>query len=209
MANFAKYVMDAFEELTPDISDIYENTKLDYLGDWKTKQKALVTGSGALAGAIPGLHLLAIAGDVLFLMNRMSVCSFGIGAIVGYDDKRKNILEDEDFAVVLGRWCGMEDLGNAALAKTAADLSTKVGGKAVAKMLAKSACKYSGILIGKKLGGKLGAKLGAKFGAKLGGKVASGFIPFIGAGVSGGINLYFISEICREAESYYKFKSSL
>lgn len=179
------------------------------MSDWETEQLALVTGSGALAGAVPGIHLLVILADIAFLMNRMSVCSFGIGAIVGYDKSKENILEDEDFAVILGRWCGMEELQNAALAKTAADLSTKVVGKGVAKVLAKYACKYAGILIGKKLGGKFGAKLGAKFGAKLGGKVMSGFIPFLGGGVSAGINIYFISEICREAESYYKFKSSL
>lgn len=172
MADFAQYVMDAFDALTPDIDDIFENAKLYTLSDWKLQQQALVTGSGAIAGAIPGLHLLTIAADVAFLMNRMSVCSFGIGAIIGYDNSKGNILEEEDFAIVLGRWCEMDDLNNAALAKTAADLSTKVGIKGVSKLLAKTACKYAGILVGKKLGGKLGVKLGAKFGAKLGGKIA-------------------------------------
>lgn len=209
MADFAQYVTNAFSALTPDINGIY-NDAIDYtLSNWKAKQASLVTASGAASVAIPGLHLVGIPADVAFLMNRMSVCSFGIGALISQDQAKGNILEQEDFPIILGRWCDDPSLTNAAISKTAAELAAKSGSKIAAKELAKVACKHLGIVVGQKLSGKLGAKLGGKFGAKLGTKVAAGFIPFLGAAIGGGINLYFITEIQTQAESWYRFKATL
>ncbi|MGB8194645.1 MAG: hypothetical protein WCF67_22120, partial [Chitinophagaceae bacterium] len=202
-------VNDAFSALTPDIDNIYRDATGYNLSSWKTNQAALVTASGAAATAIPFLHLVGIPADVAFLMNRMSVCSFGIGAIICDDNKFGNILEKEDFAIILGRWCNDESLSNAAMSKMAAEVSSKTGNKVLAKQLAKVASKQLGLMVGKKLGGKAGVKLGAKFGAKLGTKAAAGFIPFFGAAVGGTINLYFITQIQTEAESYYRFKITL
>jgi hypothetical protein len=55
----------------------------------------------------------------------------------------------------------------------------------------------------------VGVKRGAKFGTKLGGKLAGGWIPFAGAAISGGINLWFISEAASAAEKWYKVKVNL
>jgi hypothetical protein len=153
--------------------------------------------------------MVGMAADVLFLMNRMSVCSYGIGAIIGSSQNLGDILEEEDFAIVLARWGGEEDLTNAALGKTCSELVAKVGGKAATKVLAKQAAKSAGILLGKKLAGKVGIKVGAKFGAKLGTKAVSGWIPILGATVSGGINLWFITGIADAAESWYRLKAEL
>lgn len=209
MPDFSRYVNDAFSSLTPNINEIYYDAIGYTLGNWKAKQSALVTASGAGSVAIPGLHLIGIPADVAFLMNRMSVCSFGIGALVFTEKKLGNILEQEDFPIILGRWCDDPYLTNAAISKTAAELAVKTGSKVAAKELAKVACKHLGIVVGQKLSGKIGAKLGAKFGAKLGTKVAAGFIPFLGAAVGGSINLYFITQIQTQAESWYRFKASL
>lgn len=209
MANFAQYVNDAFSALTPDINNIYYDAITYSFSDWKAKQSTLVTASGAASVAIPGLHLVGIPADVAFLMNRMSVCSFGIGALILKDKGLGNILEEEDFPIILARWCNDPALTNAAISKTTAEIAAKTGSKVAAKQLAKIACKHFGIVVGQKLSGKLGAKLGAKFGAKLGTKVAAGFIPFFGAVVGGSINLYFITEIQTEAENWYRFKATL
>lgn len=208
MADFTQYVNDAFNNLTPDIDYIYNDAITYTLKTWKTTQAALVTASGVASVSIPGLHLVGIPADVIFLMNRMSVCSFGIGAIIGKENNLGNFLEQEDFPVILGRWCNDPTLSNAALSKTTAELATKTGSKILTKELAKIAGKHSGIVIGQKLGGKMGAKLGGKFGAKLGIKAVGGFIPLFGAAVGGGINLYFIKEIQKEAESWYRFKAT-
>lgn len=214
MADFAQYVSDGFAALTPDLTGIY-NDAIEYnVTQWQTLQSSLVTATGAAAIAIPGLHLLTIAADVAVLMNRMSVCSYGIGAIIGNGEGHGFILEEEDFPVILGRWCKVEGLDNAALSKAAAEVGIKVGGKiggkvggkVITKEIAKFAVKQASILIGKKLAGPIGAKLGSKFGAKLGGKVAAGFIPFLGPAIGGSINLYFITEISREAKEWYNFK---
>lgn len=206
---FSEWVVAAFDSLTPNINAIYADHKDTSLTDWLALQKTMVTATGAAAVAIPGLHLFGVAADVVFLMNRMSVCSYGVGAIVGERAGKGNILEDEDFAVVLAKWSGVDGLDNAALAKTSADLVTKVGSKAASKALAKAMCKNAGILIGKKLSGKVGVKVGAKFGTKLGGKLVGGWIPFVGAVIGGGINLWFISEIANAAQDWYTYKASV
>ena len=130
-------------------------------------------------------------------------CKIAIAVGLAY-----NILEAEDFAVILARWSGDDSITDAAIGKAAADLAGKVGGKSVAKMLAKTMAEKAGLLVGKKMAGKLGAKLGANFGAKLGSKAAAGFIPFLGAAVGGGINLWFISSVAASAEEWYRIKAS-
>jgi len=206
--SFGDWVLQGFDGLTPDLPGIYGNAKLRTLSGWRTMQQSLVTGSGAAAAAIPGLHLVGMAADVAFLMNRMSVCSYGTGAIVGHTQGLGNFLELEDFAVVLARWGGDESVGDAAIGKTAADLVGKVGGKAATKILAKTAGEKAGLLVGKKLAGKVGTKVGAKIGGKLGTKAVAGWVPFLGAAVGGGINLWFITEIANEAQSWYLLKAA-
>lgn len=203
------WVVEAFEKLRPETDQIYAQAVGYTLPDWKALQKTLVTASGATAVSVPGLHMVGIAADVAFLMNRMSVCSYGIGAIIGNGASRGNLLEEEDFAFVLAKWSGVEGTNNAAVSKTAADLVTKVGGKSACKVLAKTMCKNAGILVGKKMGSKVAVKLGAKFGAKIGGKMAAGWIPFVGAAVGGGVNYWFINETAQMAEEWYSFKASL
>jgi hypothetical protein len=207
--NFREFVADAFAELTPDLPSIYRDASPSVLGDWILKQQSLVTGSGALAVAIPGLHLVGMAADVAFLMNRMAVCSYGIGAIIGYDNRHGNILEKEDFAIVLARWSGDENLSDAVIAKACADVVGKVASKELMRILAKKMAEHAGVLVGKKLAGKAGTKIGAKFGAKLGAKVAAGWVPFFGAAVGGGVSLWFISEVASAAESWYRLKLAL
>lgn len=210
MSKYTKYIVQALEKVgaRPSIQEVYLNTQFENLIDWMNKQVAIVAGTGVTTAAIPGLHLSTIVADLAVLFNRAYVGTYGIGAIIGYQEISDNILEEEDFTVVLARWCGVDGVSNAALSKTAATL-TKIGGKVATKVLAKTACQQTGILVGQKIGGKLGAKLGSKLGAKIGGKALGGFIPIIGSAISGGINAWFITEICKEAKKYYQFKATL
>jgi hypothetical protein len=205
---FGEWVVNAFDGLTPDLDDLYRSASTYHLSDWRLLQQGLVTGSGAVTVAIPVAHLVGMAGDVVFLMNRMSVCSYGIGAILGARAERGSILEREDFAVVLARWSGDDGVSNASIAKAAGGAAGYVGGKVTTKLLAKLAAENAGILIGKKLGAKTGAKIAGKFAAKLGTKAVGGFIPFVGPAIGGGVNLWFITSIAREAEDWYRFKLS-
>lgn len=211
--NVSEIVLNAFESLTPNLENLYEDSICYNLSSWRRRQCSLATASGALAMGIPGLHLAGVAADVLFLMNRMSVCSFGIGSIIGYNNGNGFMLEEEDFGLILARWGGCEEASNGALQTGVKEIGLKVGGKAATKALSKGVAKYAGkkvgIYVGEKVGGKIITKIAAKFGAKLGGKVAGGFIPLFGSVIGGSINLWFINSIADEAESYYKFKSSL
>ena len=208
-AIFAKAVTTVFEKLTPDLDRLYASAHSYSLPGWRTFQQSLVTATGAGSVAIPVAHLATMFADLAFLMNRMSVCSYGIGAILGFQAGEGNLLEAEDFAVVLSRWSGDDSLSNATVAKTAAGLTGHVGGKTIAKLLAKVAAENAGVLIGKKLGMKASAKIAGKFATKLGTKAIEGFIPFVGPAIGGGINLWFVTSIANEAERWYRLKLSL
>jgi hypothetical protein len=176
-----------------------------FLGVVGSYQKTLATASGVVGTALPVAHLLTMAADVAFLMNRMSVCSYGVGAIKGYDSGNGYILEQEDFSIILARWSGSEDVNDAVAYKTMAEIGS-IGVKVASKTLAKMVAEKAGIFVGKKLAGKFGAEIGAKFSVKLGGKAFAGFLPFVGPAVSGGVNLYFINGIAEAAKDWYSLK---
>lgn len=209
MSSFNTWVIDAFEKLTPDIDNIYISARLESLESWRIKQQAMVTGSGAAAMAIPGAHLVALGADVMFLMNRMSVCSYGIGAIYSHDRLGTNLLEEEDFANILALWAGDDQIKAVVTGKFGVDLAVKIGGKTGIKIIGKTIAHTGAVLVGKKLGGKAGAKIAAKFAGKLAGKAAGGAIPILGAIIGGGINLWFITSIADAANEYYNFKTNL
>ena len=206
MANFGEYVVAAFEGLSPNIDKIYDGAKLYTIDDWINQQRALTGSAGAGAMVVPGAHLVALAADVAFLMNRMCACSYGIGAIKGYSKLGENILEEEDFAIVLAYWAGDEDIKSMVTGKGLTDIAIKVGGKTGAKLIAKAIAKSGVILVGKKLSSKVAVKVGAKFAGKLAAKAGAGFIPILGAAVGAGINVWFVSDIASAAKEYYEAK---
>lgn len=201
--------ISTFEQLTPDINDIYQTAYPQTKSDWNAAQMLAVAGSGAAATSIPVAHLAAIVADVAFLMNRMAVTSFGIGAIDGYDNGFGNFLEEEDFANVLAQWSGEINYPTLFTGKMAADFSGKLTTKAGIKLVGKHLASSSGFLIGKKLGGKVAAKGATKFAGKFLGKLVGGFIPILGPMVGAGINAYFIETIMEAADDYYAFKMAL
>ena len=213
MPSAGEIFVNVVQSMRPDLIDIYNGAHSETLSSWKTRQNAMVTASGAAAVSIPGLHLAGMAADVAFIINRMGTASYGVGAIIGYDNEYGNILEEEDFHLVLAYWADDEDVAEAMKGKTAASLSSKLGGKLMskeaAKVLTKTMLASASHLATKKLGGKLLAKPAAKFGAKFVGKGAAGFVPFLGAVVGGGINLWLLNGIQDSAEEFYRDKIRL
>lgn len=208
--------LDIVNGLAPDIDELYLSAKGGSLDDWKLKQRTLVTASGAVAVAIPGLHMAGIVADVAFVLNRMSVATYGTGAILGEAAGVGNIVEKEDFAAVLGYWSddegiqqAMKGKGSATVGKIGTKVGTKLAGKAFTKGLTKAMLSSSGYLVGQRLGGKAMAKASAKFAGKFAGKAAAGFVPFLGPAVSGGVNLWLISGIIDSSERYYRDKIAL
>ncbi len=132
-----KIIVDWFEASTPDLDGIYSNAYHQDMSSWRTKQLAAVAATGGTAMIVPGAHLLALVADVQFLVNRMSVCGYGIGAIHGYQNGHGNILEKEDIAWILAHWAGDENVKTAMGSKIAADVAIKIGGKLGAKIIAK------------------------------------------------------------------------
>ncbi len=210
---FAKWV----NGMTPDLGALYDGSHGYALSDWKLQQNSLVTGSGALAVAVPGFHLAGLAADVAFVLNRMGVASYGVGAILGHQAGCGNLLEKADFPAVLSYWAGDEDFKEAMTGKASASLSSKVGLKLSSKVLGTAAAPQitaqmlssSGYLVGQKFAGKAAAKAAAKFGAKFGGKALAGWVPILGPVVGGGVNLWLLSSIIDAAEDFYGDKIKL
>lgn len=206
---FAKYAIPVLNALTPELDKIYNDAKHYSLNDWKTLQGSLVMATGTAARALPGAYLAGVSAEVAILINRMSICSYGIGSIIGHRAGKGNILESEDFLIVLAKWAGIDDINNATITKIASDLIVNGGHKQVAKLLAKAVCLHTGILIGEKINGKVEAKLKGKVLTRLIRGSVIGFIPVIGALMSSGINLRIIDEITRVSEEWYNYKVSL
>jgi hypothetical protein len=200
------YVLKAFEALRPDLDGLYTSAHAKPLAEWKRTQQALVTASGAGAAAVPGLHLVGMAADVMFLMNRMSVCSYGIGAILATEANLGNVLEPEDFPVVLAVWAGEGGVAETISGQGTGVAGGKVLGKSVYRILAKTVCEKAGLMVEGKMSRTLAGKVAARFAGKLGGKAATGFIPLFGAVVGGGVNLWFLSGIASAAEQWFRYK---
>lgn len=203
--------------MTPDLDKLYIGSKDYDLGDWRVQQNSMVTVSGGASVVIPGVHVAGLVADAAFVLNRMRVATYGVGAILGSRAGLDNILEPEDFAAVLGYWADDKSIQEAMKGKGAAELSSKVLIKSGAKILGKGYVKgltkvmltSSGYLIGQKVGGKAIAKSAAKFAGKFGGKLIGGFVPFVGPIVGGGINLWLLNGIINAAEQFYRDKVKL
>lgn len=189
-------VVKGFSSVTPDLDDIYNEASNETMSNWLTTQKLMVASSGAASMAIPGAHMAGMAADLAFLMNRMAVASYGVGAIHYEKHGIGNELSDEDFANVLAIWSGEDPF-------VLDGVVGKVSGKAGVKYLAKTLAKKAGVKIGNKLTGKIAGKVAGKFSSKMSSKLLSGFIPFVGSAVSGTVNYIFIGGITEAAEKYY------
>lgn len=168
-------VLDVFGGLTPDLRGIDRNARDYSRAGWQALHTTAVGGSGAVTVALPGIHLVTLVADVGFLVNRMSVCSYGIGAIAAKDKGHGFILEQEDLAAILARWSGDTSVSDAALSKMAASGAGMFVGGSLGTTFAAMAVQHAGLLVGKKLGGKVGAKVASKFVAKYIGKATAGF----------------------------------
>lgn len=71
---------------------------------WVRANALRVSASGASMAAIPGVHLGTLGFDVAYLIRRMSITAWGIGAILGV-----GIHGRQDMEAMLRRWSGMPD----------------------------------------------------------------------------------------------------
>lgn len=219
--DFVGAFVEIVQKMTPDMQSMYDEAKVHTLDDWETQQKAFVTTSGIGSGLIPvpGLHLPAAFADLAFVVNRMGVTAYGIGAIEMYDEDFGNILEEEDFVGVLGYWAGDEEFKHSFKVKgssAALKVAAKVGGKAGAKIVTKSVMASLGYLVASRAGLKSVAKTApplvhaaTMIGTKAGVKVGGAWIPVAGSLLSGGINYWLISSISTAAIEFYNDKLNI
>jgi hypothetical protein len=199
-------VLGGFSALTPDLAEIDRNAQNYSRASWQTLQTSAVGVGGAVFTSIPGLHFAGLVPDVLMLVNRMAVCSYGIGAIAAKEGGFGYVLEREDMSAILARWSGDDSLSDAAIAKMSATGALAYAGQPAGAMFAALAIKHAGIMVGKKFGGKIGGKITAKFMGKYGGKLLGGMVPFAGPAICGGINVWFITQMCTAASEWYAIK---
>ena len=204
--DFGKYAADAFASLTPDLSEIYDEAKDSTLQSVRTKQTALAATSGAVSFAVPFLHVPLAAADLAVLTNRMAVASYSIGAVKGELYGKGNVLEDEDFAIVLGLWCGYTDIEQIVRMKGDEDHVKAMQEEAGVKAIGRTLMKYLGSLTAEQLLYRMGGHLATRIGVRAGSKLTLGAIPVIGAAVGATTNGLMMDSLCNAAEKYYDWK---
>ncbi len=217
MPKVAEIFVNVVSNMHTDLDAIYHSTRHETLADWKFRQNALVTGSGGLAGSIPGLHLAGLAADVAFVLNRMGTAAYGIGAIMGQARFADTILEADDFSLILAYWANDEDvvqaLTNPDMAelgvKVSADLGDQLTPGGAAKILTKALIAASPRLAADQLSATIAAKPAANFASKFVVRGIGGFVPFIGAAVGAGLNLWLLNDIQEAAAAFYGHKIRL
>lgn len=176
----------------------------------------LVPGPGWVAWAAG--NGAAVGVDIWALFTGMARSAYGIGAILANEQGLNAMVIDKyDFVDILCVWVKSPSLvqdahakavltANYPVAKASAKANAKASAKAAAKAAAKGGVKAAvsfkatGILTP-----VIGYPLAKKIGGKIGAKTAS-VIPFAGPVINGGINGWFVNEICAAAETYYKAK---
>jgi hypothetical protein len=218
-----------------DLHDIWKKSYRSPKWRWRLLAISLGTGGGVTSMLIPSMaHLLPGAGtliaigahggalfwDLTAIFNQMGVAAYGIGYILAEKHNiGKGAVHVSDFVDILLTWCGAYEhiqsecaklllTGGYAGSKIAAKASAKAAAKMSAKAAATGTAMASGILVKGTVAPIVGKVLAKKITVKLGGKI-SGSIPLAGPVLNGGINGYFVNDICRAAERYYEAKFGL
>lgn len=94
-------IINGFDQLGGDPDQAISAAKGMSVKQWINRQKAQVTASGAGSNLVPGAHMAALAADMAFLMHKMAVTCWGIGAIQGC-----RVYGKPDFVNILDVWTG-------------------------------------------------------------------------------------------------------
>jgi hypothetical protein len=181
-------VSRAFDKLDDDTTDA-ERMAADFLTTrgfiHVQAVKTFVTGS--ITGLV-GFILLPL--DLYYLIKSMAYTCWGVGAIMDCQLDGKL-----DFALILALWTGEMEPHEVRhkYSEQATDYRSNSG--ATKKVTTKGTIKIS-------------AKLATKIFLKLLGKSTAGAVP-VGGVVSGGVNVWIIESLGKDAETYYTEKQKL
>jgi len=223
-------LIQAFDELSSNPEQTVAYARTYSLNGWIMEQRAAVVTSGAVANLIPGAHLLAMVADLVFLLNRMSYCAWGIGAI-----KKCKVFGMSDFEQILVLWCeespNWDDFSAISLSFASAAINisefdpNEMDDHAYYNQIANAHASGNSLISSVrnvnnyhganglkkklarkkvvKLGAKLATKLSIKLAKKLGAKAFAGAVPIVGSIVGGGVNLWIINGLIEAADKYY------
>jgi hypothetical protein len=212
LEELSKEIIDAI--LKPSLNDEEEKALNNLKGNidissYKTKQLALVAGSGGLAGAVGGWLGVGLAAvDLVWCGKVAGQSCLGIGYILGREP------EPDDIELILAIWTGVGTpsntvpLGKVAIAVNETSASYQQAAfntrlafeSAVAIICKKSAIKGST----KKLLAMVSTIGGSKLSSKLFAKMSISWIPVVGGFVCAGVNLWLVGGLLEASEKYYQ-----
>lgn len=91
--------------------------------DWIAWQKAQATAAGVGLTLIPGAHVATLTADIAFVLHKMAVAAWGVGAIMGCE-----VDGDADIQAILGIWSGAITEDALRAASEAAQVGLVAGG---------------------------------------------------------------------------------
>jgi hypothetical protein len=126
-------ILKAFEILGGDpVSAVQTAKGYTSKTSWMLSQAGQTAGAGAVAMAIPGVHISALVADVSYLLHKMAYCSWGIGEL-----RKCVVLGKPDFANILALWSGavtVNELPYPAISKTAFEKAVNRGSTTLEKI---------------------------------------------------------------------------
>lgn len=172
----------SFEVVASEPASLRAETVGLTLEEWKLEQTEWAALSGAAAAAVPFAAIFAIAGDLTILMNRMHATACGVGSIIGRDELGSDIVDADDYRLVLARWAGGLDLSQLTpelAAQTVATACVALAREGRAEALdgllgdGEVLSNDDRVLLASAVGGKIAADLVTKVGVKLASKLAT------------------------------------
>lgn len=177
---------------------------------WRRHLKWRAMVDGAVRGLIPIDHATGQFLPAVLLLTRLAELACGVGTIVGSQSQTPNILESEDFAILLARWVGEPGVSNAALSKwPQRGFESKPDHIDDDTMIAKVVATNAGLIVSGRVSDKLAESVANRIEAIVRRRARAAWIPIYGAVVGAKVSARAMREIEAAAESWYRWKCGI
>ncbi len=177
---------------------------------WRRDQNRRAALSGAVGGLIPYDHAVGTFGRGIALLSRLAEFVYGIGAIAGTKAGAPDIIEREDFVIVIANWVGEEAVSEAALAKLCRnDFTPQLERDDDPMPIAQEVAKKAGLIVSGRVSDKLAESVANRIEAIVRRRARAAWIPIYGAVVGAKVSARAMREIEAAAESWYRWKCGI
>ena len=198
-----------------------ETTAGQTLSDWRSANVWGPTWVGVIANAIPGLHVIGLIFDTIYVVSSIDDLIYGNGAIISRETGCEGLVQKEDYNLYFA-WAkdGRAEVDSAFRAGRRAYDAKEAVGDVTQRMLDDALKASRGVsvaaktsiaakVVRQKSAEKLAYKIGGKITVKVIAKAFVGFAPVIGPAAAGIINYVILNDIDKTSRAYYRNKANI